>query len=194
MSVSQANDERRLVEGCIRREEAAWREFVRQYGALIHAQISSVLPAETYGPAGAAHEEAFSEVLLTLLKNNCRTLTEFRFGCRLSTYLSVVARRVAINLTRREGAEARKAEECAARLLAEGIAGPDHALSDDLRNALENALSSLSPRDRLVISLRFEDDLDYKDIARALGVAPNSIGPTLSRALDRLKTAFHQEG
>ena len=48
------------------------------------------------------------------------------------------------------------------------------------------ALASLAPRDRLLLSLRAHG-LSYAEIARAAGIRPVSVGRLLARAVDRWK-------
>jgi RNA polymerase sigma-70 factor (ECF subfamily) len=59
---------------------------------------------------------------------------------------------------------------------------PDAA---EMRNAVVHAISTLQPRDRLLIALRAQG-LSYRDIAGAAGIRPASVGRLLARALDRL--------
>ncbi len=60
---------------------------------------------------------------------------------------------------------------------------PDEPL--DVAPALK-ALQALTPRDRLLLSLRAQG-LSYAEIARAAGIRPVSVGRLLARAVDRWK-------
>jgi RNA polymerase sigma-70 factor (sigma-E family) len=66
---------------------------------------------------------------------------------------------------------------------------PDHAAhvvnSDDLWRALAN----LSARERVVLVLRYYQDLDDQTIADVLGIKPSSVRATASRALASLRKA-----
>lgn len=63
------------------------------------------------------------------------------------------------------------------------------ALADDKRR-LRAALRTLGARDRALIVLHVDEDLDPKDIAAALGITDNAARVRLHRALDRLRSAM----
>jgi RNA polymerase sigma-B factor len=54
--------------------------------------------------------------------------------------------------------------------------------------AIEKTLQALPDRDRLVLKLRFEDDLTQSEIAEQVGVSQMQISRVIRRALDRLRT------
>ena len=53
--------------------------------------------------------------------------------------------------------------------------------------ALDGAMASLDPRSRAAVALRYYVDLDYAEIAKALGTNANNVGVILHRALERLE-------
>jgi len=57
-------------------------------------------------------------------------------------------------------------------------------LKPDTTGVARKAFRALSPRDRLLLSLRAQG-LSYKDIAAASGIREQSVGRLLARALDR---------
>jgi RNA polymerase sigma factor (sigma-70 family) len=78
------------------------------------------------------------------------------------------------------------------RLVALDEAAPAAAPADDERRttdhlALDGALTSLEPRDRAAVVLRYYHDLDYATIASILGTNANNVGVILHRALERLQ-------
>ncbi len=58
------------------------------------------------------------------------------------------------------------------------------------RAALAMALAGLAPRDRVALVLRYYQDATYEEIADALGVAPSSVGPLLTRARAKIREAL----
>lgn len=64
--------------------------------------------------------------------------------------------------------------------------------SGDVASARQ-ALASLAPRDRLLLSLRAQG-LSYAEIARAAGIQPVSVGRLLARAVDRWKRQLETSG
>lgn len=55
---------------------------------------------------------------------------------------------------------------------------------------LADAIAALPPKERAVVVLRYHLDLSTAEVAEYLGMRPGSVGPTLTRALRRLKEAF----
>jgi RNA polymerase sigma-B factor len=55
------------------------------------------------------------------------------------------------------------------------------------RSALARGLSALTPRERLIVKLRFEDELKQREIADRLGISQMHVSRLLRRTLDRLR-------
>ncbi|MGW1346592.1 SigE family RNA polymerase sigma factor [Kribbella sp. NPDC002412] len=64
---------------------------------------------------------------------------------------------------------------------------PDHATEVANSDALWRALAELSARERVVLVLRYYQDLDDHTIAEVLGIKPSSVRATASRALATLR-------
>jgi RNA polymerase sigma-70 factor (sigma-E family) len=64
---------------------------------------------------------------------------------------------------------------------------PDHAGSIANSDDLWQALARLSARERVVLVLRYYQDLDDQTIADVLGIKPSSVRATASRALASLR-------
>jgi RNA polymerase sigma-70 factor (sigma-E family) len=68
---------------------------------------------------------------------------------------------------------------------------PDHATDIANSDDLWRALATLSPRERVVLVLRYYQDLDDRTIAEVLGIKPSSVRATASRALASLRQTRH---
>lgn len=64
---------------------------------------------------------------------------------------------------------------------------PDHAAGIANSDGLWQALTKLSARERVVLVLRYYQDLDDQTIADVLGIKPSSVRATASRALAALR-------
>ena len=60
----------------------------------------------------------------------------------------------------------------------------------ELQNHLKSAIQSLSPRQKEIIFLRFQQDLSYDEIAKVMQVNQNSMYKLYSYALQRLRSYF----
>jgi RNA polymerase sigma-70 factor (ECF subfamily) len=104
---------------------------------------------------------------------------------------------VALNLVREDG---RRAVRQGRRLQLLRAETPDAAPgADDLldrqeaRDAVRNALATLTDRDREALLLKAEG-FNYEEIAATLGLARGAIGTTLARARRRLVEAYRTQG
>ncbi len=61
------------------------------------------------------------------------------------------------------------------------------AYKEMLMNALKEAINKLNDREKLVISLRFEQELSLKEIGEVLGVSESRVSQIVSVALAKLK-------
>src|SRR5207244_7931802 len=119
-----------------------------------------------------------------LLESHCRLLRSFRGQSTLSPWLIGIVRHQALMQLRKE----RTLPVPPAR--APSAVGPLEALvSAESEARLAEALDTLPPRDRLILTLHYQDGLPHASIAALLGVAANSVSPLLDRARDRLKAA-----
>lgn len=66
---------------------------------------------------------------------------------------------------------------------------PDLAPAADRRMLLDDALATLTPRQRAVVVLRYYDDLTERDAADALGVSVGTVKSQTHLALRRLREA-----
>jgi RNA polymerase sigma factor (sigma-70 family) len=97
-------------------------------------------------------------------------------------------------MVRRLGREPELAEELS---VSDTAPGADQSVQQaDLRAAVETALGELEPRCRQLLLGLFVDPEhpSYRELARELGVEPNTIGSLRSRCLDRLRRILRKMG
>lgn len=69
-----------------------------------------------------------------------------------------------------------------------------NAMGKNANNALDAALSMLSPRLRVVIHLFYYEDMSTQEIADILGIRPEAVRERLHRARQKLKRQLEGEG
>jgi RNA polymerase sigma factor (sigma-70 family) len=189
-----ARNEAALVLACADGDRDAWEAFVRGYGPLLRALGRRMLLRRTGRAADADVEEVVSQVFVALCRGERRLLRRYRPEFRLSTYLGVICRTEVGKMLRKKALPSVATDfgdgSSRADRADESTESPLSALEQRERTgALEEvhrALAHLGTRDRLLISLRFLDGLDYGRIAAVLRVAPESVGQLLHRAKERL--------
>jgi len=190
--------------------DAAWHAFVSQHSRIVLHVCRSVWPQHD------DQMDAYVQILEHLRTDDHRRLREFARAprCRVSTWLVVVSRRVCLDLYRQrygrptseDGGEQRRARRRLQDLVAEQLElhepptdereETDAALRQlELHDALQRALAELSPRDLLLLKLRFVDDLAAQEIARLLGFpSPFHVYRRLNTLFAELRSALHRRG
>ncbi len=181
--------DRRLLKQCLARVPGAWEDFVDRFIGLIVHVIRHAAHARSVPLTPDDVDDLCSEVFVALLRDDFAVLRAFRGNCALSTYLTVVARRVVVKeITRRRKAEAMghvMAHQAALEMAADAHPEEDRLeRADEVRKLLER----LPPHDARVVRMFYLDGLSYQRISAELGIPENSIGPILSRARELLKS------
>ena len=161
-------------------ENGAWQAFVQRYARLIVAALRGLVRDQP------EIEDLTQEVFLRLCKDDFRLLRNYdpaRAG--LSTWLTIVARSTARDALRRKRGESVPID-----------AVPEHRLAVDpvepvRRLKLPEAL--LSPRQREILAMLYDRDMEVAEIARALGIDPQTVRSAHHKAMVKLRAHFGAE-
>lgn len=160
----------------------AWERFLALHGPFALGLATERLRRAGFGEGEA--EEVVQEVWIVLLKGAARGLPEGR-GPPLRAYLAAMVLN-ACRMWLRSGGR-RSARELAYGLSSRASEVPDEPLLRAEETArLNAALARLSREDQLLLRWAYWEGLGYAAIGRLLGVSPDSVGPRLSRARQRL--------
>lgn len=167
-----------------RGEASAFRAIVVAYQGPVHALLGRML-------LGVASRAEVEELAQETFVRAYRSLGAFdsRGPGRLRKWVLTIATHIAIDALR-----ARKPPS--AQLIEEAFA---HASSADeglrekaLAETLSRALSALPEDQRAVLLLREVHELEYEEIAEALGIAIGTVRSRLSRARDAMRLALKE--
>jgi RNA polymerase sigma factor (sigma-70 family) len=167
------------LEALSRGEKPVWDAFVRRYAGLVVAAVRGV--AQESGDV----EDLVQEVFLRLCKDGFRLLKTYdpsRAG--LSTWLTIVARSTARDALRR-----RRLALTPIDAVPEGLLAIDATPPEKLK--LPEGL--LSPRQKLVLSMLYDRDMEVAEVATALGVDPQTVRSTHHKAMLKLRGHFSAE-
>ncbi len=163
----------------VRGSKAQWDAFVRRYAGLI---LSAV---RTQAREAGEIEDLVQEVFVRLCKDDYRLLKTYdpaRAG--LSTWLTIVARSTARDVLRRRQPQTTPYDAVPEAALAA------HAEPTE-RIKLPEGL--LSPRQKLVLTMLYDRDMEVAEIAAALKVDPQTIRSTHHKAMLKLRQHFAPE-
>ena len=178
--------DRGLLTRCLRRTPGAWEEFIERFGGLLVHVVRHTAAARSAALSKDVEEDVVADVMLELLADDCAALRRFEGRSSLASYLTVVARRTAVRqITRRKAAAAMGHVEGHAPPGTPAAApAPDGRIAD--RDQVERLLDALPDRDAEIVRRYHLRGESYRQIAAGLNVPENSIGPTLSRARQKL--------
>lgn len=195
MSRDLPEDERELVELAASCDDIAFCALLERFGGL----LSHVVSRSTSDPE--VREDLQSEIIARLLSRRKKALRDWRPTASFGAYLAAIGSRHCHTWARRNGriesvgAHSLRANtsHMPSNLLDQVVPGsdapdPESSLSRKERAAvLRRAMGALSDADRLVLKLRFADDLSGPAIAEMLGVSHVAARQRIFRALRRLE-------
>ena len=161
-------------------DAVAWETFVRRYGGLIVAAVRGVAASQS------DIEDLTQEVFVRLCKDDFRLLRSYdpaRAG--MSTWLTIVARSTA-----RDGLRRRRAPAVPLEAVPEGQLAVD-PVEPVQKLKLPQAL--LSPRQREILAMLYDRDMEVAEIARALSIDPQTVRSAHHKAMLKLRAHFKAE-
>jgi RNA polymerase sigma-70 factor, ECF subfamily len=177
-----------LVSRCLGGDQSAWEDLVRRHARRVYALC--------YRFTGKAPEsqDLTQEVFLRVF----RTLKTFRAAeGSFTTWLTRVSRNLLIDHYRRSRQE-RVTEPIEAQILVleetDASVRPDAAVSGrEASEILQAALLKLSPDLREAVILRDLQEMDYREIAQALGVPDGTVKSRISRGRAELARLLRKQ-
>ena len=166
-----------LPDALLRGEKAAWDAFVRRYGGLVVAAVRGVAMAQP------EVEDLTQEVFVRLCKDDFRLLRSYDPArASLSTWITIVARSTA-----RDGLRRRRAETVPLDVVPEAQLAID-PVEPVQKLKLPEAL--LSPRQRQILAMLYDREMDVAEIARALAIDPQTVRSAHHKAMVKLRVHF----
>ena len=89
-------EDRLLIEACLARQGSGWEAFLDRFGWLFAHVVTATARQRGIPLASADREDLVAETILACLQNQASVLRAFAGRSSLATYLTVVARRVAV--------------------------------------------------------------------------------------------------
>jgi RNA polymerase sigma factor (sigma-70 family) len=166
-----------LSDALLTGDSAAWQGFVRRYGGLIVAAVRGVAPT----PSDI--EDLTQEVFVRLCKDQFRLLRSYDPArAALSTWLTIVARSTARDALRRRRFDSVPIDNVPEAQLAVAPVEPVYKLK------LPEAL--LSPRQREILGMLYDREMEVAEIAKALGIDPQTVRSAHHKAMIKLRVHF----
>lgn len=175
-------DETILLRRLLADDPSAWRELVEKYSALLLA-----ISRRTFGGYGFAvsdHdcEDVVAEVWGNLLRNNRQVIRQCLERKQVLPTLHVLTRNRTIDVMRRRKLVTQPLSEEFAEVPVVETEAEELPVAQ-----LRIALTQLSAKERTLVELFYLQKKKYREIELLTGISQNSVGPTLARALEKLR-------
>jgi RNA polymerase sigma factor (sigma-70 family) len=169
-----------LVEACLDGDEDAWSELVFRYSRLVYS-----IPRR-YGLDVDASQDVFQEVFAILV----RQLPRIRRQAGLPKWLMTTTHRVCRQWFNR----AARTPEAHLQPLDDDEPPPTQMLKWERQHLVHQALRELGGRCEELLTALFthQGPTNYQDVARALGIAVGSIGPSRARCFAKLLEIYQR--
>jgi RNA polymerase sigma-70 factor (ECF subfamily) len=186
--VPLAEIDRNLIDRCLRKEPGAWNDFVDRYIGLLYHVIQHAAYARSRVLSSEDIEDIAAEILLKFVDDNYSILRKFKGMSSLPTYLTVIARRIAVKELIQRHREEELGHTSAHRAFVDDGAS-DEAEAIASAEEVQRMLEDLPEREAEVIRLYHLKYQNYRQIGKKLGIPENSVGPILAKARKRLREA-----
>jgi RNA polymerase sigma-70 factor (ECF subfamily) len=161
-------------------DKLSWTAFVRRYAALVVAAVRGV------APGSPDIEDLTQEVFVRLCKDEFRLLRSYdATRASLSTWITIVARSTARDALRRRRPSLVPIDTVPEALLKVDAIEPVPKLK------LPDAL--LSPRQREILGMLYDGEMEVAEIAVALHIDPQTVRSAHHKAMLKLRAHFKAE-
>lgn len=184
-----------MIDRCLGGDDPeAWESFVVTHADLIWSSIHKTFGLFDFRYEREDAEDLFNSILLSLIENDFKKLRQFRGdnNCTLSTWLCVVAGRMAIDRIRRDknhlmddlsGDSVTQLEK-----LADPAPSAGRALIDmETDRQLKGELERLQTRDRLIYELLFVRECSADEASEILGISAGLVYSRKHRIIRKMK-------
>ncbi|MEW6356153.1 MAG: sigma-70 family RNA polymerase sigma factor [Planctomycetota bacterium] len=168
---------------CLSGDKRAWDAFVERYASVLFAAVQRTFRRYMPDHETDLVHDAVQEVFVRLVKSDFRLLRSYDPArSSITTWLTMVARSTAIDHLRKQRPILPLEDERAEALAAAGEESdaPDVEIPEGL----------LSPRQRLVLRLLFNDDLSVAQAAEVMGVEQQTVRSAKHKAIAKLREFF----
>lgn len=190
--------EKDLLRKCIEGNGEARDAFVEKYSERIYASIYWTL--EKYAPGRLREdvEDLHNTVFLSLFKDDCHKLRQYRGdnNCSVASWLTTVSVNAAINfISRTKTHVSLDNPQGEGPAPIEGMSDSRPSVVDQLINAEElrtfqELLRELKPDEKMILRYFYEWGISREEIGRIMNISEHSVYSKISRIKKRLQESY----
>ena len=195
MDEKRLENDRYLVEACVKRDLLAWARFVKKYSTLVSSSIENRVKRYGFPLPHQDIEDIRQDVFASIWKDG--KLAGIAKCDSLPYWLAIVAGNAAMMHLRKK-----HVREASATLplfddsrmkelfdtIPSGTASPPDELDrNKLSEKIDKAIASLPPKEKLIIKLHLVHNKKYHEIASILRLPGGTISNYIKRAKEKLR-------
>jgi RNA polymerase sigma-70 factor (ECF subfamily) len=192
MAQACPSDDHLLVRECLSGSEDAWRELYSRYVFLMRSIVKR---------KGRLSQEDVEDITQTAFLSLSTSLKSYDFKHPLSRFVCVITERILVDEYRSRSAVKRK---CRTDPLDVSDPACDEEVSNSADTELQDvlmekaqqcsqvrtALRGLDPRCRMLLELRYYNEIPFTEIAETAGTSKNTLIVRARRCLEKLRAKF----
>jgi len=170
---------------CLQGDADARNLFVDRYAPVIHGAVRRLVRGRAPDDASVGHEDVVQEVFLRLFRDGSRVLRTYDpKKASLVTWLTIVARNITLDVLRKKRLSTVTFDPTVHSPATRDTRPPDRELTvpQDL----------LPTRQRLVLKLLYDEQLEVPEVARILGVQEQTVRSARHKAISSLRAFFQR--
>ena len=176
---SQHYDDELLWSGVKKGDRQAFQNLYVAYAEILY----------NYGMKICPDSEQVKDAIQTVFVRLWEKRSQIEIRSSLKFYMFTILRRDLIHKIQRDRDYTARSPKVAFELSIEDKIISDEA-NEQRKQELQMAISTLSPRQREILFLRFYEDLTYEEISSLMSISTNSLYKLYSSSLARLKKYF----
>ncbi|MDP3790749.1 MAG: sigma-70 family RNA polymerase sigma factor [Candidatus Omnitrophota bacterium] len=192
-------DDRYIVEACVKKDLKAWSCLISKYSKLVYISIDNRL--KKYGTSLPTNEiEDIRQDIFTSIWHEEKLKNIVNTG-DISCWIAIVSGNAAINYIRKSDTKERLQaisihEKCQdekefADLIPSKDMKPEHDnVETELAQRIDRAIKALPSREKIIIKLHLIHDKKYHDIADMLNMPKGTVSNYIKRAKEKLKVSL----
>ncbi|MBU0549677.1 MAG: sigma-70 family RNA polymerase sigma factor [Candidatus Omnitrophica bacterium] len=197
-------NEREFIQKCLRKDKAAWDEFVEKYSRLIYNYIYSILKVKGIYPSPEVVEDLFQDFFLSLIKDDFRKLRCFKGknNATLASWLRIITINFCLDYLRKEkhstisldyGPEEGKFS--LKDILVDQRHRADVSLTDKEKlQHLYDCIRNLNSQDKYFLEMHVHQGINLDDLQTTLGISRSAVDMRKFRLIEKLKNCFKKKG
>ncbi len=179
--------DRNLLQRCLARKPRSWEDFVDRYMGLVIHVVNHSAQSRSLRLAAEDREDLIASVFMAIVKDDFALLRNFRGESSLATYLTVIARRIVVAEILKQKPPSRLAGHQVPSPAEMVMAGAEAEKRVSDRDEVERLMAGLDGDEAQIVRMYHLEGKSYQEISSAIGMPENSVGPTLSRAREKMR-------